>query len=381
MIPRAVEKTVRNLLTQPRKIILILGPRQVGKTTLLKQLQANLAKGGQRVIYLNCDITEDFSRLNTFSLTLLEELTANANFLFLDEVQRLADPGRTLKILHDHIPAVRVIATGSSSLDLKNQLSDPLTGRLRDITLPPFSLTEVLDAGKPEGAPYITDAVMTYGGYPEVFLAADPHEKQTQLTKIIEGYLLKDILALQKVRQPQVLVDLVRALAYQVGAEINENELSNRLKIDRKTVVNYIDLLVKTFVLLRVFPFSKNPRREIGKNYKIYFVDLGIRNALIGDFHPLHLRADMGALWENFLLVERLKRFASEGKVVHYHFWRSYAGAEIDYLEREATGPDFQAFEFKYRQTRLSRGARSFTQTYHIPVVVIHRNNYLKFIL
>lgn len=376
-----IEKTVKTVLSKPRKVILILGARQVGKTTVLKHLQTDLERGGQRVVYVNGDIAEDLTRVNTYSLTLLEQLTKHADLLFVDEAQRLDDPGRTLKILHDHIPTVRVIATGSSSLDLKNKLSDPLTGRLRDFTLYPLSLGELM--GKPdhpERAPYIADTMMTSGGYPEVSLANDPSQKQIQLTKIIDEYLFKDILAFQKVRQPQVLVDLVRALAYQVGAEINENELANRLKIDRKTVVNYIDLLVKTFVLVRVFPFSKNPRREIGKNYKVYFVDLGIRNALIGDFNTLNLRADVGALWENFLVIERLKRFANEGKMVHCHFWRTYGGAEVDYLEREATSTHIRAFEFKYVQSRPSRGARSFSELYHLPVTIVNQSNYLQFI-
>ncbi|MBI3955731.1 ATP-binding protein [Candidatus Gottesmanbacteria bacterium] len=380
MIPRLVEKMVYTLLDQPRKIVLIVGARQVGKTTLLKHLQANLEQKRKRVIYLNCDIAEDLSRVNTFSLTLLQQLTSNVDFLLLDEAQRLGDPGRTLKILHDHIPAVRVIATGSSSLDLKNTLSDPLTGRLRDLMLSPLSLGELMgDIGGPQQAPYLADGLMTYGGYPEIALTNDPVQKQVQLTKIIDAYLFKDILAFQKVRQPQILIDLVRALAYQIGAEVNENELASRLKIDRKTVVNYIDLLVKTFVLVRVFPFSKNPRREIGKNFKVYFVDLGIRNALIGDFHAVHLRADVGALWENFLVIERLKMFTNTGKPVQYHFWRTYGGAEVDYLERETTRTTIRAFEFKWGSGRLSRGARSFTHTYNIPVTLVNRENFLTF--
>lgn len=381
MIPRMIEKTVKTLLGKPRKVILILGARQVGKTTVLKHLQTDLERENQRVVCVNGDIAEDLTRVNTYSITLLEQLTKHADFLFIDEAQRLDDPGRTLKILHDHIPRVRVIATGSSSLDLKNKLSDPLTGRLRDLTLYPFSLRELM--GKPdhpERAPYLTDAMMTHGGYPEVSLIDDPSQKQIQLTKIIDEYLFKDVLAFQKVRQPQVLIDLFRALAYQVGAEVNENELANRLKIDRKTVVNYIDLLVKTFVLIRVFPFSKNPRREIGKNYKVYFVDLGIRNALIGDFNALNLRADVGALWENFLVIERLKRFANAGEMVHCHFWRTYGGAEVDYLEREATSAHMRAFEFKYGESRPSRGARSFTHLYHLPVAMVNQGNYLRFL-
>ncbi len=380
MIPRLIQKPLETALAGPRKVVLLLGARQVGKTTVLGFIRQSLEARGHTTLYLNADIAEDVGRINTFSLTTLSRLTRGTDYLLIDEAQRLDDPGRTLKIIHDHLPTVRVVATGSSSLDLKNKLSDPLTGRVVELTIYPFSLSEQLPDLVRERADYVASEMMLYGGYPEVVTTSDPKEKERILGKLIDGYLYKDVLAFQRVREPQVLMDLSRALAYQIGAEVNENELGSRLKIDRKTVLAYIDLLVKTFVLLRLFPFSKNPRREIGRNYKLYFVDLGVRNALIGDFNALDLRADVGAMWENFLVMERLKRFAQRGEAIQYHFWRTYGGAEIDWLERETSRPDMQAFEFKYGKGRVSRGARLFSRTYHIPVTLVNRENYVTFV-
>ena len=242
--------------------------------------------------------------------------------LIIDEAQRLDNPGLTLKVTYDNFPKVKVLATGSSSFDLKNKLSDPLTGRYLDFTLYPLSLTEVLNINKsslPEAliknqADALLPQLMLYGLYPDIYLQTNPQEKELFLDKIVESYLFKDILTFQRVKNSQAIKDLTRALAYQIGSEVNENELANRLKIDRKTVVSYLDVLEKAYVIVSNHPYSKNPRREIGKNYKIYFVDLGIRNSLIGDFNALSLRSDAGFLWENFLFMERRKLFANTCK-------------------------------------------------------------------
>lgn len=379
MIPRLIEKPIHQALNTGHKIILLFGARQVGKTTVLNSLNIRLKNEGKKVIYLNCDLEEDLREINTTSLTVLSKSVGNAKYLFIDEAQHLDNPGLTLKIIHDQLPDIHVVATGSSSLDLKNKLSDPLTGRFLDFTLYPFSLSEVVPE-KDKQANFLLSEFMIYGSYPEVYLEGSKTNKEVFLSKIIDSYLLKDILSFQKVRQPQVIKDLTRALSYQVSSEINENELSNRLKVDRKTIVSYLDLLEKTFVIIKVFPYSKNPRREIGRNYKIYFTDLGMRNALIGDFNQLELRSDLGALWENFLILERLKLYANRGETINYNFWRSYGGAEIDYLERQSSERQMQAFELKYAGNRISRGAVSFSKEYKLPVNLINRENYLEFI-
>lgn len=386
MIPRLIEDLVLSSLKSSGKIILVLGARQVGKTTLVKDIAKLLEEEGREVLYLNCDLTEDLSAVNTNSKVVLERLLSEVEVLLIDEAQRLDNPGLTLKVIYDNFPKVRVLATGSSSFDLKNKLSDPLTGRYLDFSLYPFSFTEILKA-KGETNKVLqkihSDAllpqVMLYGLYPEIFLSNTPGQKQALLERIVESYLFKDILTFQRVKNSQAIKDLTKALAYQIGLEVNENELSNRLKIDRKTVVSYLDILEKAFVIVTSHPYSKNPRREIGSHYKIFFVDLGIRNALIGDFNQVDLRADGGLLWENFLFVERKKLFANKAMVVTSNFWRSYSGAEVDYIEK-ATNEELKAFEFKYGSGSLSKGASSFTSKYETKVQLVNQENYLDFI-
>ena len=385
MILRLTEDLILSSLNSSGKIILVLGARQVGKTTLVKDISKKLEGEGQKVLYLNCDLAEDSGAVNTNSKAVLERLLSGVDVLLIDEAQRLDNPGLTLKIIHDNFPKVKVLATGSSSFDLKNKLSDPLTGRYLDFTLHPLSFTEVLRVdGSNEvllknKADALLSQVMLYGLYPEVYLSNTPEQKQAQLERIVDSYLFKDILTFQRVQNSQAIKDLTKALAYQIGSEVNENELSSRLKIDRKTVVSYLDILEKSYVIVSVHPYSKNPRREIGSHYKIYFVDLGIRNALIGDFNSLDLRADGGFLWENFLFIERKKLFANKAMVVTSNFWRSYSGAEVDYIEK-ATNKELKGFEFKYSSGSLSKGAGSFTSEYGTKVRLINQKNFLDFI-
>lgn len=383
MILRLVEELVLSNLKDSGKIILVLGARQVGKTTLAKDIGKKLEDEGRKVLYLNCDLAEDITAINTNSKAVLEKLLFEVDVLLIDEAQRLNNPGLTLKIIYDNFPKVRVLATGSSSFDLKNKLSDPLTGRYLDFTLYPFSFTEVLgennEALLKNEADAILPQVMLYGLYPEVYLSNTAEKKQALLQEIVESYLFRDILTFQRVKNSQAIKDLTKALAYQIGSEVNETELSSRLKIDRKTVVNYLDILEKAYVIVSAHPYSKNPRREIGSHWKVYFVDLGVRNALIGDFNPTDLRADAGLLWENFLFVERRKLFANRAQVVTTNFWRSYSGAEVDYIEK-ITNKELKAFEFKYGSGSLSKGASSFTSNYGTKVELVNQENYLDFI-
>lgn len=386
MIPRLIENAILRSL-KLKKIILILGARQVGKTTIVKRLQDKLAKSGKKTLYLNCDIDEERSVLNTTSKVLLEKLMDNIHALVIDEAQRLANPGLTLKILYDNFPNKTIIATGSSSFELKNKMSEALTGRYIDFTLFPLSFNEIFayqaayenQALKKEYSQSLLPQVLLYGFYPEIYLQNLSGNKELLLEKIVESYLFRDILSFQRIRNSQAIKDLAKALAYQIGSEVNENELATRLKIDRKTVVSYLDILEKAFVIIRVRPFSKNPRREIGKNYKVYFTDLGIRNALIGDFNPVAIRKDTGFLWENFLFLERMKLFANNEKNASLYFWRSYSGAEIDYIE-ELSGQKLTAYEFKYQGNRLSRGAVSFARQYDTRVQLINLGNFFDFL-
>jgi predicted AAA+ superfamily ATPase len=384
MIPRFLEETIIERCTSLHKVILILGARQVGKTTLLHAIESRLARAGRRVRYLNCDVEEERRAIDTTARTLLDRLVAGVDVVLVDEAQRLDNPGLTLKILYDLYPQLVVIATGSSSFDLRNRVTDALTGRYLDFTLFPFSLGEMLTASgvlsdlalRQPSADALLPGLLLYGLYPEIYLAGDPKTRQLLLAKLVESYLFKDILAFQRIRYSQVIVDLARALAYQVGNEVNETELASRLKIDRKTVVSYLAILEKAF---RLHPFSNNPRREIGKQAKIYFLDLGIRNALINDFNDLAIRADRGRLWENFLVVERLKHFANRGETVRSRFWRAYGGAEVDYLEETADG--VHAYEFKVGAGSVRAGGDAFRRAYGVGVQLVNQENYLDFVL
>ncbi len=388
MIPRLIEHEIYERLMSLHKAILLLGARQVGKTTLLGALKTRLTQDGKVVRYLNCDLEEERKAVNTTSRTLLDRLVDGKDAIFIDEVQQLDNPGLTLKILVDLYPSLLILATGSSSFDLRNRISEALTGRYVDILLYPFSLAEVLQSAgvmddvalhKPAADALLAD-ILCYGLYPEIYLEANPAVKQLLLSKIVESYLFKDILAFQRIRYSRTIADLARALAYQIGSEVNENELANRLKIDRKTVLNYMDILEKSFVVMRLPPFSRNPRREIGKQCKIYFLDLGIRNALIGDFNDLSLRPDRGAVWENFLIIERMKACHNRGRAVRGRFWRTYGGAEVDYIEEVGAG-QIQAYEFKFGSSTQTRGSAAFKRNYEADVNLINHENYLDFLL
>lgn len=388
MIPRLVQSKVISDLTADTKTVIILGARQVGKTTLVREIEHKFTEKQQKVLYLNCDIEEQKNVINTTSIALLKQLLQNVEVLFIDEAQRLDNPGLTIKIVHDNFPQIKVLVTGSSSFELQNKLSDPLTGRIFNFTLFPLSFHEILNYQHKEEnsvllkqqANALIPSVLTYGLYPAVYQENDPLKKQRLLIQITESYLFKDILSFQKVRNSQAIQNLARALAYQIGSEVSDAELANRLGIDRKTVSSYIDILEQAFVIIRLAPYSKNPRREIGGKYKIFFLDLGIRNALIGDFNDPNIRADKGFLWENFLILERMKAYANENKkLLHYNFWRNYDGAEVDYLEKPLSG-ELHAYEFKYTESTLSRGANTFISEYETPVNIINQENYLDFI-
>lgn len=388
MIPRLVQDKIINDLTEDTKTVIVLGARQVGKTTLVKEIERLFTLKQKRVLYLNCDIDEQRNVINTTSITLLTQLLQHTDVIFIDEAQRLDNPGLTIKIIHDNFPQIKILVTGSSSFELQNKLSDPLTGRIFNFTLFPLSFCEILEYKFKEENPALlkekADALITpvliYGLYPAVYQEGDPLKKQRLLSQITESYLFKDILSFQKVRNSKAIQNLARALAYQIGSEVNETELAGRLGIDRKTVNSYIDILEQAFVVIRLFPYSKNQRREIGGKYKVFFLDLGIRNALIGDFNDPSIRADSGSLWENFLILERMKAYENENKqLLQYNFWRNYDGAEVDYIEKPLSG-EMRAYEFKSTESNISRGANTFISEYNTKVTVINRGNFLDFI-
>jgi len=354
-----------------------------GKTTILKDVAGIMEKNGLATLYLNCDIEENLSQLDTSSLTKLSTLFQKSQLIFIDEAQNLSNPGLTLKIIHDNLPNIKIVATGSSSFKLKNSVSDALTGRYFDFLLYPLSFREAAssltlsnnEAIKKSQFDAILSSILTYGLYPEVYLEPINGQKEALLLKITESYLFKDVFSFQKVRRSQVLVNLAKALAYQIGSPISENELSKRLGIDRKTVMKYLDILEQTYVIFRVYPYSKNPQREIGRSYKVYFVDLGVRNALIQNFQPLEIRPDVGPLWENFFISERVKLVANKIINVQFNYWKTYDGAKVDLIEHQS-GQEMRAFKCKYSQSPLSKGAYSFTKRYETNISLISKDNY-----
>jgi hypothetical protein len=370
MIPRNIQENVIKVLNTSNKVIIVLGPRQAGKTTLIQKIQSELAPN--KFLWFNCDLEEHFNLINTTSLEQLARLLSPINYLFIDEAQRLDNAGLTLKIIHDNFPNLKILVTGSSSFEIKNSLSDALTGRYFNFTLYPLSYTEM------SGTPKSLANILTYGGYPDIYLQTDVEMKKALLSKIAESYLFKDILSFSKIRNSQALINLARALAFQVGSEMNENELASRLKIDRKTLVSYLEILEKSFVIMRLHPYSQNPRREIGRRYKVYFLDLGIRNQLIGQFNPLELRQDYGKIWENFLIIERRKSYSATLTPPPCFFWRNLNGSEVDYLELD--GGKIKAYEFKLGSSKKVRTPPSFKADYKVDVSIITPGNYQDFI-
>ena len=356
MVKRQIEDAIRSDFGKG-KIILVLGARQVGKTTLLTQL----SEGAQRPLMLNCDNADDREVLSGGTTTRLGTLAANADFLLIDEAQRVKNIGLTLKMLADTVGnRTQVVATGSSALELASGIFESAAGRVFEYRLYPFSYGELarLEDGRIERR--LLEDRLVWGAYPEV--VTSPNDARRILDSIVSGALYKDILAFGGIRKSDILLRLVQCLALQVGNEASYGELAAMVGVNKATVESYIDLLEKTFVVFRLPSFSRNARNEIRKGRKIYFWDNGIRNAVIGNFAPIALRVDVGALWENYLVSERRKFLAYSQSSARSYFWRTTAKSEIDYVE-ECDG-QISAYEFKWNERRKPAKPLAFTAAY-----------------
>ena len=373
MISRLINQSVAADFFQG-KVIAVLGPRQVGKTTLLSQLSIPSTE----TLWLNCDNIDDSQVLENQTTTGLQQLVGNKRYVVIDEAQRVKNIGLTLKMMADTFrDRVQVVVTGSSSLELSNQIYEPATGRIFEYRLYPFSLAELSQHYSVREERRLLEQRLIYGCYPEVVTHPD-HAKRI-LTTIASNYLYKDLLSYNGIRKPEVLSRLLQALAMQVGEQVSYNELSRLIGIDRATVESYIDLLEKCFVIFRLPSYSGNLRTELRHNRKIYFYDNGIRNAILSNFAPLNLRTDAGALWENMMLSERVKHNAYRQSYAQIYFWRTQAQAEIDFVEIEDGA--MQAFEFKFNPKKLPRAPKAFTDTYPEAVFqVITPDNYTSFV-
>ncbi|MEX2590348.1 MAG: ATP-binding protein, partial [Chitinophagales bacterium] len=353
------------------KAIVLIGPRQVGKSTLIKDIL-------EQKDHLFFD-GDDFSvqqQLSDPNTSYLRRLIGDKKIVFIDEAQRIKNIGITSKIIIDQFRDVQLILSGSSAFELNNEINEPLTGRKWEYNLYPISFQELeKEIGFSEVSKQLEQRII-YGMYPDLFNHLG--KEREVLENLINSYLYKDILMLSGIKKADVLQKLTQALALQIGNEVSYNELSQLLNINKETVSNYIDLLEKAYVLYRVNPFSRNLRNEIKTNRKIYFYDTGLRNALISNFNALEFRQDKGALWENFIISERIKYLKYHKIYAKTYFWRTVQQQEIDWIE-EVDGK-ITAYEFKWKSKKKVKFPKKFVETYKAEVKVIDTNNYFDFI-
>ncbi len=373
MIQRKLDNIIKNHLFKGKAII-IVGPRQVGKTTLLGEL---IRKSDKRVLSLNCDEPEVQTLLTNTNVAKLRAIIGNNELVLIDEAQKVDNIGLTLKLIVDNIKDVQVVATGSSAFELRNRLNEPLTGRKFEYQMFPISCGEIIDTYGLLEEKRTLENRLVYGCYPDIIM--HPENARQYLTELTQSYLYKDILSLDSLRKPQLLDKLLQALAFQVGSEVSTNELARTLQTDSKTIDKYIDLLEKCYVIFRLSGLSRNLRTELKRAKKIYFYDNGVRNAVIQQFSPVHLRNDTGALWENFFIAERMKRNHYSGHYCNRYFWRTNLQQEIDLVE-ECDGT-MTAFEMKWNTAKKVYFSKSFTDAYDVKeTVTITPDNYLEYL-
>jgi len=355
------------------KIAIIYGARQVGKTTLVKEIQK---KYSEHSLYLNCDEPDIRDALTNKTSTELKSFLGNKKLVIIDEAQRVENIGLSLKLLADNFPEMQILATGSSSFDLSNKIAEPLTGRKNEYHLYPFSLEEMKSLYSDLEIDRILEQRIVFGMYPEIVLGESRPDQN--LKSLAQSYTYKDILQYQYIKNPEILEKLLRALALQVGNEVSYNELSALVDIDKNTVRSYIQLLEKAFIIFRLGPFSRNLRNELKKLRKIYFYDTGIRNALINNLNPIDLRQDVGALWENFIISERIKYNQNNSLDKSMYFWRTTQGQEVDYIE-ESDGK-IMGFEMKWRRDKFNK-PKAFLGAYAgSDVELVNKGSYKKFV-
>ncbi len=373
MIGRTLTSNIRKKLFQGKAIIL-LGPRQTGKTTLLKELTLD----PENLFWLNGDESDVQTTLSDVTSSSLKLLLGGKNILVIDEAQRIENIGLKLKLITDNIKDVQVIATGSSSFDLANRINEPLTGRKWEYQLFPISFEEMVHHHGLLEEKRLLKHRMVYGYYPEII--TKPGEEKERLKLIAGSYLYKDVLEWERILKSEKLVRLLQALAHQLGSQVSYHELGQLCGLDSKTVEKYIDLLEKAFVIFRLGSFSRNLRNELKNSRKIYFYDNGIRNAIINNFTPIELRSDVGALWENFLIAERYKISSYHNHYRNTYFWRTLNQQEIDLIE-EYDGK-LHAYEFKWNSRKKVKLTKNFQAAYpDCELQIITPENFEYFVL
>jgi len=375
------QKQLDNLssLVAPGKVVLIYGPRRVGKTTLINKYSEGLSETEKgRMLMVTGDDISVREYLESQSISKLKDFIGENDILFVDEAQRIRQIGLNLKLIVDNIPGIRVIATGSSSIDLARDTGAPLAGRKFTLRLYPLSQIEIGAGEAVHQTRANLESRLIYGSYPEIIINRDNRFRREYLAELISSYLFKDIFELEGVRHSGKLVNLLRLLAFQIGSEVSISELGTQLGMSKNTVDRYLDLLEKAFVIFRREGFSRNLRKEITKSCRFYFLDPGVRNAVIDNFNPLELRNDKGQLWENYIVIERMKKLEYMRDFKTSWFWRTYDKKEIDLIEEG--GGRLDGYEIKF-QRKSSKPPADWTRAYpQAGFRVISRDNYLDFI-
>ena len=375
MIKRFYTGKISELL-EPNKILVVYGPRQVGKTTLIQDfLRSYSGKAysstGENALLADILKSHDFTKIKSFF--------SGYDLIVIDEAQKIDHIGSALKIIVDQMPGIRVIATGSASFDLSNKVGEPLVGRQRQINLFPISVAEIVSHFGGAYPQEHLEQFLIFGLYPEILTVDSIDKKREKLALLRDGYLYRDILEMENLRNSKKILDLLRLIAFQIGKEVSLQELGQRLGMSRATVERYLDLLEKTFVLINLRGFSRNLRSEISKTSRYYFYDVGIRNAVIDNFNPLNTRDDVGALWENFIFMERLKKRSYQKIYANMYFWRTWQQQEIDLVE-ERDGKIF-GYEIKFSDKK-TKTPTQWTKAYpQASFETIHKSNYLDFIV
>ncbi len=373
-VKRLLEKRITAKI-EPNKAALVFGARRVGKTFLMREIIKSF-KG--KTLFLNGEDYDALAMLNERSISNYRRILEGVDLLAIDEAQNIPEIGSKLKLIIDEVEGVRVIASGSSSFDLLNKAGEPLVGRSTLFHLTPFSQREIsLTENRLETRQNLESRLL-YGSYPEVVSLSSFEQKADYLKDIVSAYLLKDILSIDGLKNSGKMKDLLRLVAFQLGNEVSYDELGKQLGMSKNTVEKYLDLLSKVFVVYRLGAFSRNLRKEVTKAGKWYFYDNGIRNAIIGNFNPLSLRQDVGALWENYLISERIKANYNEGLGKEFYFWRTYDRQEIDLIEESSDS--ITALEFKWSEKR-AKVPQAFKVAYPNTLFkFVNRDNYLEYI-
>lgn len=354
-LKRIAEKVLNNWLGK-QKVIVLTGARQVGKTTLFQ----NMFQQKEQLIWLNADETSTRERLQVLTVENIKSIIGNNKWVVIDEIQRIPNAGLLLKLMIDNFKNVQFLATGSSALDISETIFEPLTGRHLLFHLHPLMITEMYGSKTPFEIEQKLPFHLVFGCYPDVYNY--PNDAEVLLKNLANQYLYKDILVWKDIRKPQLIDKLLKLLAHQIGSEVSISELANQLNVKSETIENYIDLLEKSFVIFRLAAFSNNPRKEVSKMSKIYFWDNGIRNAVIDDFDSIATRNDIGKLWENFAISERIKYLNWKNPNAKSFFWRNYNQSEVDYVEVDKK--TITAFVIKWNSKKRHKVTNAFTNTY-----------------